>query len=51
MKEKNNRKPKYFLDGVIKECDPNAPVSLDLTEWLDEPNVGLEVLQKEDDKG
>jgi antitoxin ChpS len=39
-----HRKPKYTLEELVAQCDPNAPLSEEDRAWLDAPPVGREVL-------
>ena len=36
------KKPKYTLDELLAQCDPNAPIDETAQEWLDAPLVGRE---------
>ena len=36
------KKPKYSLDELLAQCDPNAPINETAQEWLDAPRVGRE---------
>jgi antitoxin ChpS len=38
------RRPKYTLEELLAECDPNAPISDEDREWLDAPAMGKELL-------
>jgi len=36
------KRPKYSLDELLAQCDPDAPISDEERAWLDEPAVGRE---------
>jgi antitoxin ChpS len=37
-------RPKYTLDDLLSQCDPNAPLNEEDREWLDSPPVGRELI-------
>jgi antitoxin ChpS len=37
-------RPRYSLDELLAQCDPDAPLSDEEQAWLDAPPVGREVL-------
>jgi antitoxin ChpS len=37
-------RPKYTLDDLLAQCDPNAPLNEEDREWLDSPPVGRELI-------
>jgi antitoxin ChpS len=37
-------RPRYSLDELVAQCDPDAPLSEDEQAWHDAPPVGREVL-------
>lgn len=37
-------RPRYSLDELVAQCDPDAPLSEDEQAWLDAPPAGREVL-------
>jgi antitoxin ChpS len=37
-------RPKYTLDELLAQCDPNAPLNEEDREWLDSPPVGRELI-------
>ncbi|MGO4439360.1 AbrB/MazE/SpoVT family DNA-binding domain-containing protein [Rhizobium sp. RAF56] len=37
-------RPKYTLEELLAQCDPDAPLSDEDREWLDSPPVGREVI-------
>jgi hypothetical protein len=37
-----NEKPRYTLEELLAQCDPEAPLSDEEREWLDAPAVGRE---------
>lgn len=37
------KRPKYKLDELLAQCDPNAPISDELNDWDNSPAVGKEV--------
>jgi antitoxin ChpS len=36
--------PRYTLDELLAQCDPEAPISEEDRPWLDSPAVGSELL-------
>jgi antitoxin ChpS len=38
------RKPRYTLDELLEQCDPNAPLSDEDRAWIDSAPVGRELL-------
>jgi antitoxin ChpS len=39
---KPQKKPKYTLEELLAQCDPNAPINETAQEWLGAPLVGRE---------
>jgi antitoxin component of MazEF toxin-antitoxin module len=37
-------KPRYTLDELLEQCDPQAPMNEEARAWLDAPPVGREAL-------
>lgn len=37
-------RPKYTLEELLAQCDPEAPWSDEETEWMADPPVGREVI-------
>ncbi len=37
-------RPRYTLDELLAQCDPNTDLSTEDREWLDAPPVGNELL-------
>lgn len=37
-------RPRYNLDELLAQCDPNAPITEEEREWLDAPAVGQELI-------
>lgn len=37
-------RPRYTLDELLSQCDPNAPITEEEREWLDAPPVGREII-------
>ncbi|MCV3765889.1 AbrB/MazE/SpoVT family DNA-binding domain-containing protein [Rhizobium sp. TRM95796] len=37
-------RPRYSLDELVAQCDPDAPLSEEEQAWLDAPPMGREVL-------
>ncbi len=37
-------RPRYTLDELLAQCDPNTDLSTEDREWLDAPSVGNELL-------
>lgn len=37
-------RPKYTLDELLAQCDPNAPLSDEDLEWINDPPVGREII-------
>jgi antitoxin ChpS len=37
-------KPRYTLDDLLSQCDPDAPLSDEDRAWLDSPPLGRELL-------
>ena len=37
-------RPKYTLEELIAQCDPDAPWSEEEREWMDAPSVGKEII-------
>ncbi|WP_163836993.1 AbrB/MazE/SpoVT family DNA-binding domain-containing protein [Spartinivicinus ruber] len=37
------KRPKYKLDELLAQCDSNAPVSEELSDWDNSPAVGNEI--------
>jgi antitoxin ChpS len=40
---KSQPKPKYSLDQLLSQCDPNAPITESDRVWLDIKSVGQEL--------
>ena len=38
------RKPRYTIEELLAQCDPNAPITDEEREWLDAPAVGREMI-------
>ena len=38
------RKPRYTLDELLAECDPNSQVSAEDRAWLEDAPLGCELL-------
>ena len=38
------RRPKYTLEQLLAECDPNAELTDEDREWLLDPPVGREII-------
>ncbi|NKN34931.1 AbrB/MazE/SpoVT family DNA-binding domain-containing protein [Agrobacterium sp. a22-2] len=38
------KRPKYTLEELVAQCDPDAPFSEEDLEWLNDPPVGREVI-------
>lgn len=41
---KPSAKPRYTLDDLLAQCDPDAPISDEEREWLDAPRAGGEMI-------
>jgi len=39
-----HQRPRYTLDALLAQCDPNAPRSKEEQEWLDSKPVGGELI-------
>ncbi|WP_022652538.1 AbrB/MazE/SpoVT family DNA-binding domain-containing protein [Aquaspirillum serpens] len=39
-----NLRPRYTLEELLAQCDPNAEISAEDREWLEAPAVGGELL-------
>lgn len=37
-------RPKYTLEELVAQCDPDAPLGEEDRTWLNDPPVGLEVI-------
>ncbi|PWE57706.1 antitoxin [Metarhizobium album] len=37
-------RPKYTLEELLAQCDPEAPWSEEEREWMDAPSVGKEII-------
>ena len=37
-------RPRYTLDELLAQCDPDAPITEEEREWLDAPAVGREII-------
>ena len=37
-------RPKYTLEELLAQCDPDAPWSEEEREWMDAPSVGNEIV-------
>jgi len=37
------KRPRYTLEELLSQCDPNAPISDEDREWLDMKSVGAEL--------
>jgi hypothetical protein len=37
-----DEKPRYTLEELLAQCDPDAPIDAEEREWLDAPAVGRE---------
>ena len=37
-------RPRYTLDELLAQCDPDAPITDEEREWLDAPSVGREII-------
>jgi antitoxin ChpS len=37
------KKKRYTLEELLAQCDPSLPMSAEELEWLNAPDVGLEV--------
>jgi antitoxin ChpS len=40
----SNSRPRYSLDELLAQCDPNAEISAEDKEWLDTKPIGDELL-------
>ncbi|HCL5274684.1 TPA: antitoxin [Salmonella enterica] len=38
------KRPRYSLEELLAQCDPNAEMSEEDREWIDAPAVGKEIL-------
>lgn len=38
------KRPKYTLDELLAQCDPEAPWEKEEREWMDAPSVGNEII-------
>jgi len=38
------KRPRYSLEELLAQCDPNAELSKEDREWIDAPPVGKEIL-------
>jgi antitoxin ChpS len=38
------KRPKYTLEELLAQCDPDAPWSEEEREWMDAPSVGNEII-------
>ena len=38
------KRPKYTLDELLAQCDPDAPITEEERMWMDLPPVGREII-------
>ncbi len=44
METQPGQKPRYRLDELLVQCDPEAPISDEDSEWVREEAVGRELI-------
>jgi antitoxin ChpS len=37
------KRPRYTLDDLLAQCNPEAPITAEDREWIDAPSVGREL--------
>jgi antitoxin ChpS len=38
------KRPRYTLDELLAQCDPNTPLTIEESEWLDDRPLGDELI-------